>query len=109
MHGFPQLAVRDARTRGYSVKALETARRMLVQAYYGAMFVRTVEDKKNITETVSDTLDLGSGEVEWTVYVFDVKDDAKGAQLMQSRNGNTGIVMDLSHSEFRNLWMQSRH
>ena len=109
MHGFPQSTIHNARERGYSVKSLETARRMLVQAYYGAMFAGTVGDKDDVTDVVWETIDLNGSEVEWTVYVFDVKDDAKGAQLMQSRNGNTGIVMDLSHSEFRNLWMQSRH
>ena len=107
----PKNEIANVIDRGYSVDALEEARRLLIQTYYQAGFAKDCGDYEHSSSVTETTVYVNNHPINWVVTVYlDLAMPAEGACVIECDNdGNSQVIIDLSHVEMRHLWEKSRH
>jgi hypothetical protein len=111
MHGLPRNEIANVIDHGYSVEAIEEARRLLIQTYYQAGFAKYCGDCEHSSSMTETTVYVNNYPIKWVVTVYlDLAMPEEGACVIEYDNdGNSQVIIDLSHVEMRHLWEKSRH
>ena len=112
MHGLPRNEIAKVIDRGYSVEAIDEARRLLIQTYYRAGFAKDCGDCEHSTSMTETTVYVNNHPIKWvvTVYLDLAMPEEEGACVIEyDDDGNSQVIIDLSHAEMRRLWDKSRH
>ena len=112
MHGLPRNEIANVIDRGYSVEAIDEARRLLIQTYYRAGFAKDCGDCEHSSSMTETTVYVNNHPIKWvvTVYLDLAMPEEEGASVIEYDNdGNSQVIIDLSHVEMRRLWEKSRH
>ena len=112
MHGLPRNEIANVIDRGYSVEVIDEARRLLIQTYYRAGFAKDCGDCEHSSSMTETTVYVNNHPIKWivTVYLDLAMPEEEGACVIEYDNdGNSQVIIDLSHVEMRHLWEKSRH
>ena len=111
MHGLPRNEIVNVIDRGYSVEAIEEARCLLIRTYYQAGFAQDCGDCEHSSAMSKTTVYLNNYPIHWVVVVYlDLAMTEEGARVIEyDDDGNSQVIIDLSHVEMRHLWEISRH
>jgi len=106
-YGLPQSEVEKAVARGYTIEALQDVQQFLVRAFFEGVLVHNYGDTLNAGILLKETANLWGREALWAVQAFDAVADDGGVRLLETIDGITRVVFELSHWEFTWIWLNS--